>query len=74
MVVVATSGDECGLAAVALSQLEAEHAAVEGKRLIQLGYFEMNVPDVHLRVDASCHTQTGYPVRSAPPVSSPRIN
>ena len=45
MVVVAAGRDERGLLAVALDQLEAEHAAVEGERAVEVGDLEVDVAD-----------------------------
>ena len=51
MVVVAAGADERGLLAVALLQLEPEHAAPEAERAVEIGHLQMDVPDVDARVD-----------------------
>ena len=51
MVVVAAGRDERGLLAVALHQPEAEHAAVEGERAVEIGDLEVDVADPGLGVD-----------------------
>ena len=51
MVVVAAGRDERRLVAEALLQLEAEHAAVERERAIDVGHLEVDVADVDAGVD-----------------------
>jgi len=51
VVVVTTGGDESGVVTDPLLQLEAEHAAVEVQRPVELGHFEMHVADVDAGVD-----------------------
>src|SRR3954447_20715182 len=56
VVVVAARGDEGRLLAVAMLELEAEHAAVEVERAVDVGDLQVHVPDVHARIDrASVH-------------------
>jgi hypothetical protein len=43
VVVVAARRDECRVGAVALHQLEAEHAAIEAQRALEIGDLEMNM-------------------------------
>jgi len=49
VVVVAAGGEERRLAAVALLQLEAEHAGIEGDGAVEVGDLEMHVPDASAR-------------------------
>ena len=49
--VVATGRDEGGVVADPLLQLEAEHAAVEVERPVEVGHFEVDVADVDTRID-----------------------
>ena len=49
--VVAAGGDEGGVGAVALHQLEAEHAAVEVEGAVDVGDLEVDVADVDAGVD-----------------------
>jgi len=50
MVIVAC-GDERGAVAVALFQLEAEHATIEAERPLDVGDLEMDMADPDARVD-----------------------
>jgi hypothetical protein len=43
--VIAAGCDECRLPAVALFELKAQHAAIEGERTIEIGDLEMHVSD-----------------------------
>ena len=52
MVVVAAGGDERGLVAAAVLELEAEHADVEGERAVEVADLEVNVADVDAWIDA----------------------
>jgi hypothetical protein len=45
MVMVAASRNECGLRTKLLHELEAEHAAIEIERALQVGDFQVDVPD-----------------------------
>ena len=45
VVVIAARGNERGLVAVTLHDLEAEHAAIKPQRAIEVGDLEMNMPD-----------------------------
>ena len=45
VVMIAARRDERRLVAVALHHLEAEHVAIETERAIEVGDFEMNMPD-----------------------------
>ena len=49
--VVAAGGDEGGVLAVALHQLEAEHAAVEVEGAVDVGDLEVDVADVDAGID-----------------------
>ena len=49
--VVAAGRDEGGVGAVALHQLEAEHAAVEVERAVDVGDLEVDVADVDAGID-----------------------
>lgn len=51
VMVVPSRRDERGLCAVPLGQLEAKDAAVEPQRPLQVGDLQMDVADLHLRVD-----------------------
>jgi hypothetical protein len=51
VVVVAAGADERGLLAVALLQLEPEHAGPEVECAVEVGHLQMDVPDVDTRVD-----------------------
>ena len=51
MVVVAAGREEGGLRAVARRQLEAEHAAIEGERALDIGHLEVDVADAGTRID-----------------------
>ena len=51
MVVVSAGRDEGRVFAVAVLELEAEHAAVEVERPVEVRDFEVHVPDVHAGVD-----------------------
>ena len=53
---VAAGGDEGCVLAVAMLELEAEDAAVEAERAAEVGDLQVNMPDVHARIDrASLH-------------------
>jgi hypothetical protein len=45
VVMIAAGGDERGVRAQALHQLEAEHAAIEAKCAVEIGDLEMDMPD-----------------------------
>ena len=49
--VVAACREERGLIAHALHEVEAEHAAVEVERAVDVGDLEMDVADVHPGID-----------------------
>jgi hypothetical protein len=51
VVMVAASGNEGRTSAVALRQLEPQHAAVKLKSALQIGHLEMDVADADFRVD-----------------------
>ena len=51
VVVVVAGGDEGGVLAVARLQLEAEHAAIEGERPLDVGDLEMGVADADAGID-----------------------
>ncbi len=51
VMVIATSGDEGRLAAVTLSELKAEDAAVEIQGAIQVGDFQVDVADADAGMD-----------------------
>ena len=53
MVVIAAGRDEGGLLAVALHQLEAEHAGVEAERAVEIGDLEMDMADPHAGIDGA---------------------
>src|SRR6059058_4323994 len=55
MMVIPARTQERGLVAVALSHLEAEDIAVEAERLIDVRDLQMDVSDVHARVDRLGH-------------------
>ena len=48
---VAACRDEGRLLAVAMLELETEHAAVEVERAADVGDLQVNMPDVHTRID-----------------------
>ena len=52
MVVVVAGGDEGGLVAHPLLQLEAEDADVEAERALDVGDLQVDVADVDARIDA----------------------
>ena len=74
MVMVAAGRDEGGLGAVALGQLEAEHAAVEGERPLEVGHLEVDVADARAGVDRPIrltlvrHGPQGFGGHAKPPV------
>src|ERR1700709_2786256 len=45
VVVITARRNECRLVAVTLHDLEAEHAAIKSQRAVEIGDFEMNMPD-----------------------------
>ena len=51
MVVVVAGGDERGLVAHSLLQLEAEDADVETERALDVRDLQVDVPDVDARID-----------------------
>ncbi len=51
MVVVAAGRDEGGVVADPLLELEAEDAAVEVERAVEVGHFEVDVADVDAGID-----------------------
>jgi hypothetical protein len=51
MVVVAAGGDKRRLAAIALGELEAEHAAIKPQRALQIGDLEVHMPDTDAGID-----------------------
>ena len=55
VMVVAAGADERRLVSVALGDVEAEHVAVKTERLVDVGHLQMNVPNVHTRIDPSGH-------------------
>jgi hypothetical protein len=60
MVVVAR-GDEGGLIAELLLQLEAENAAVKADRSLEIGDLQMDVADVDARIDRHGRDRTPLP-------------
>ena len=48
---ITAGGNECRLPAEPLRQLKAENAAIEGKRPVDIGHFQMDVTDTHAGVD-----------------------
>src|SRR5581483_7731379 len=58
VVVVAAGGEEDGLLAVAVRDVEAEHAVPELERPIEVGDLEVDVTDVDARVDAHRHERS----------------
>jgi hypothetical protein len=58
VMVVATGGDEGGLIPHSLPQLEAEDAAVEADRAIEIGDLQMDVTDVDARIDRHAPDRT----------------
>src|SRR5947209_20197851 len=53
---VAARGYEGGLGTKALSQLKTKHSAIEGQGSIQVGNFQMHVPDADTWIDCSSHS------------------
>ena len=47
MVMVTAGRNERGLRALALHQLEAEHATIENKGTVEIGDFQVNVPNLY---------------------------
>ena len=72
MVVVAAGGDERGFIAVALLQLEAEHADVEAERTVEVGDLQVHVPDVDAGVEAHGGDDSGSRDRRFPTVVAKR--
>src|SRR5207237_7697892 len=72
LMVIAAGAEKRRLVAVALGDVEAEHVAVEVERPVDVRDLQMNVPDVHARID-----RPGHPPKlkggSAGWRSSPRI-
>jgi hypothetical protein len=52
---VPACGQEHGLIAVAGLLLEAEHAAVEVERALDVRHLQVHVADVDSRIDGRCH-------------------
>jgi hypothetical protein len=50
--VIAASRDKCRLRPPALHQLEAEHAAIEFQRALDIGNLEMDMADASAGIDA----------------------
>ena len=67
MVVVPAGGQERGLVAHLLREVEAEHVAVEVDRAIEVGDLEMDVADVHAGVDRSHGRKRYYGFFESPP-------
>src|SRR3954447_8844778 len=61
VVVVAAGRDEHGLLAVALRQPEAEHAAVEGQRAVEVGDLEVDVADPGPGIDRAGRAAPALP-------------
>lgn len=59
VMMITTSGDEGRAGAVALRELKAEHAAVEGERALQIGHLQMNVADANAGMDGRTHDIAG---------------
>ncbi len=55
MVVVAAGGEERGLVAQLLLELEPEHVAVERDRTVEIGDLQVHVSDIRPRVDRLRH-------------------
>jgi hypothetical protein len=51
VVVIAPGRHEGRLGAVALHQLKAEHAAIEGERALEIRHLEVNMADPDARID-----------------------
>ena len=51
VMVIAAGGNKCRLRPLALHQLEAEHAAIKVKRVIDIGDLEMDMADANAGVD-----------------------
>ena len=49
MVVVAAGGDERGLLAVALHEVEAQYAAIEAEGALEVGHLQVDVADARAR-------------------------
>src|SRR5919201_2463728 len=60
--VIAAGGDERRLVTVALHDLEAENVTVERERAVDVAHLQVNVPDVHARVDR--HATATLPARA----------
>ena len=59
VVMVAAGRDEGGARAVALDQLEAEHAAIEGERAVDVGDLEMDMADPGSGIDRRAEFSLG---------------
>ena len=64
MVVIAARGNERGLRAVALHQLEAEHADIEIEGALQVGDFQVNMADA--RAGGNGRRKRGHGMRDIP--------
>ena len=51
VVMIAASGEKGRLVTEPLLQLEPEHAAIEGKRAVEVGHFQMNMADADAGID-----------------------
>ena len=54
-----TGRDEGGVPAVALGQLEAEHAAIEAQRPLEVGHLQVDMADAGAGVDRAGHGRIG---------------
>src|SRR5436309_15820884 len=64
--VIAAGGDEGGLIAVALHLLEAEHVTVERERAVDVGHLQVDVADVHARIDRHLPPTLPVPAQRRP--------
>src|SRR6266480_4509377 len=55
VMVVAAGADERRLVSVALGDVEAEHVAVETERTVDVRHLQMDMPNVHARIDRPGH-------------------
>jgi hypothetical protein len=60
MVVIAAGRHEGGLGAVALHQLEAEDAAIEAERPVEIGHLQVDMADPHAGIDGTGGRNTGF--------------
>ena len=71
VVVIAAGGDERGVRRPCAGELEAEHAAVEIERPVDVGHLEVDVADVGARVDRLGGLAPSFAEKSSSRLSRP---